>query len=283
MDCISAREELGPYLDGELSAERVAALETHLRTCPPCAVERSRLQNLVAQIQSSSPQVPAPAPDLWDRIEARLETRRRQSPFTRLLHRPLAMAASLAILLGAGASVAFWLNQSAQVAQADTVDYRILLDGVAKDADAAVDRFLKHYQAIPMDAGAITTQSSPLHFAIPQMLPGEYRLQDSYQIRIGRREAYAARYRRDSDGDMVFTCFHRPMNKTLLGVHRESHCALAKGSHAVEAGPWQLIHFTDPTTCHCLLSRETSEPLLREMLAAISPQLAASSPTETAH
>jgi hypothetical protein len=41
--------------------------------------------------------------------------------------------------------------------------------------------------------------------------------------------------------------------------------------YCVETGPWRLIHFTDPTTCHCILSKLTSDSDLKAVMAAVSP------------
>jgi hypothetical protein len=62
-------------------------------------------------------------------------------------------------------------------------------------------------------------------------------------------------------------------------VHRESQCHVAgRGGQCVEIGPWQLIHFTDATTCHCLLSRLTNPDELHAVLAAVSPDFTTTQP-----
>src|SRR5438876_10507784 len=99
MNCGAAQEQIGLYLDGELAAEELAALEEHLRNCPDCAAEHENLRELIAYFAESdeligNETVPS---DLWDRIENRLETRKRSGHVVlRLFKRPMAIAASLA-------------------------------------------------------------------------------------------------------------------------------------------------------------------------------------------
>jgi hypothetical protein len=40
---------------------------------------------------------------------------------------------------------------------------------------------------------------------------------------------------------------------------------------SVEVKPWRLVHFTDPTTCHCVLSTLDVEKELPAVFAAIAP------------
>ena len=57
-----------------------------------------------------------------------------------------------------------------------------------------------------------------------------------------------------------------------MGIHQQSPCHVAgHGGYQVEVGPWRLIHFTDPTTCHCLISNIRNETDLHNILAIIAP------------
>lgn len=282
MDCQRVQDELGPYLDRELSVAQMGAFEAHFADCPSCAAELAGGKDLLSRFDSAAELELVPPADIWTSIQHRLTKQHRRQPsvILRFFHRPLALAASLAVLLGAGTFLAVTLNPAAKVAQADSIDYSLLLDGLAKDADASVNRFLDHYRATRMDAKIIAAQSAPMRFRIPEKLPGGFSLRESYRLQFGAKPGYAARYQQDS-GEPIFVFFHTPVSKTTTGVHRDSHCSLAQGSHCVEVGPWQLIHYTDPTTCHCLLSRIPDEAQLRAILAAISPDLsAASQPAE---
>jgi hypothetical protein len=312
-DCSWAREAMGLQLDGELAVADASRLEGHLQGCESCRAELSALEAWVGELQSNQPVRPSdvagPPTSLWAAIESRLdadsqsppvERRLPQKPLAggsahagawrhRLLHRPLAAAASLAFLIGAGAFVASWLSTpSAQIARAQMVDYSILLDRVDNDVDGAVERFLKHYDAKPVATSATHAAVPGLSFNLPAELPGRYRLEGCYSLDFGDMHGVAARYRRGAEPLFVF--FHPPVNKQFLGTHHESHCAVAGGAgHCVEVGAWRLIHFTDPTTCHCLLSNLHDGPEMDAVLAALAPQFGdfrespASMPAEHSH
>lgn len=292
MDCARAREKLGPYVDGELPDGEAHALQEHVRDCPDCTAELGRIEALVRQLERAAGPSEIHAPTfLWADIEARLEWGatqtahhgrkitypRRPTWVTRFLRRPLAAAASLGLLIGGGVTVAFLVQGSAQKAQAAAIDYAVLLDGLAQDADAAVDRFLRHYSAEPIAPKSAPAAVPGLSFRLPPELPGGYRQEAVYRVRFGTAEGVVGRYRRASEPLVVF--FHPPIGQTRLGVHRESECHVAgREGQRVEVGPWQLVHFTDPSTCHCLLSKIGDEAGQSAILAAIAPQFRAQPP-----
>ena len=228
MDCRDAQERIGAHLDGELPPGETSAFEEHLSLCDACTAELARQRTLISSLIASDPAERVPgAADVWERIESRLESDRPQPRLIRLFHRPLALAASLGLLIGAAAFVAVWLNPSAPVVQADAIDYRFLLDDLGKDAEASVNRFLDHYHGVRMNPAVIAAQASPMRFEIPDTLPGGFALQESYRLQFGANVGYAARYRNES-GEPVFVFFHPPVEQTVLGVHRDSHCSLAQ-------------------------------------------------------
>ncbi|PYP56708.1 MAG: anti-sigma factor [Gemmatimonadetes bacterium] len=117
--------QLDAYLDGELTAGDVRTLETHLAQCVECTRFRDRRLELRAAIVAGIPTFQAP-PALRDRIRAAartgsaLETKRAPRRFTmRTLWRPLALAASLAVVAIGGWSLA--LQHVAGEALADNV------------------------------------------------------------------------------------------------------------------------------------------------------------------
>src|SRR5688572_24994217 len=93
-------EQIGIYLDGELSASESQDLERHLLECSACREEMGRVRALIANfaVASANP-IQAPA-HLWSRIETQLrEPKRKPTPrLIRIFKRPIAAAASLAIL-----------------------------------------------------------------------------------------------------------------------------------------------------------------------------------------
>lgn len=277
MNCTIARETIGPYLDGELMPETRTELEAHLQACPTCAAELQAQRDLFAELDRFRPAAEArPPAELWTAVADRLDApqpTRHAARFIRLWRRPLAAAASLALLIGMGVFAAVWLNSSATPALAEVVDYDLLLENLAGDVDAAVDRFLTYYKAEPVSVEGAGGFAPKLSFALPQELPGGYRLIQAYRLQFGKSPGIAARYRSNTDPLVVF--FHPPMSKTPMGIHRDSPCAVAcQHAHRVEVGPWHLVHFTDPTTCHCVLSKLDMDAELPAVLAAIAPRFA---------
>ena len=61
MDCKAAKNDLGRYVDEELSASSRAALESHLNSCAACAAELETLRSMATELSSdSSVDVPRP-------------------------------------------------------------------------------------------------------------------------------------------------------------------------------------------------------------------------------
>jgi len=275
VNCVEFPDLAGSYLDGELPPDRARALEAHASTCPACARELDRLRHLIARLGGEAPCAAATPAALWSAIERRLNKPLppasviRATP-ARRWRRPLALAASLALMFGAASSVIVWTHVAAPQAHATTIDYGLLLDGLSEDLDAALERFLDHYQATPLAAMLAPDAAPHLRFRVPEQLPGGYRLKDVWRLKLEGAAGVAARYVRDDEPLVVF--FHAPADQTRTGVHAESHCQVAgRDGQCVTVGPWHLLHFTDPTTCHCLLSRIEDPELQREIFAAIAP------------
>lgn len=272
MDCNTARMNLGAYLDGELPDGEAARLRKHVETCQACSAELDELRALIGKLETADAESPPVPASLWDAIEARLEHPVRPVRSLRLMswmRRPLAMAASVAFLIGSAVFLTVWLSPTAQVAQATVVDYSILLDGVASDVERAFQRFTTHYGGQRVDPASVAECAPGLRFALPAEMAGGFRRQEVYTLRFGDAPGVAARYTRGQEPLFVF--FHPPVDKELLGVHRESDCHVAgRPGYCVETGPWRLIHFTDPTTCHCILST-LADSELDAVMAAVSP------------
>ncbi|MBP7934058.1 MAG: zf-HC2 domain-containing protein [Phycisphaerae bacterium] len=276
MNCTIARVYIGPYLDGELAPTTRTDLETHARTCPACAAELKAQRTLFAELERYRVALPEhPPAALWTAIAGRLDAsppRKRSAGLLRLWRRPLAAAASLALLIGSGVFVAAWLHSSATPVQAEAVDYDLLLDNLSADVDVAVDRFLTHYRAEAIGVEQAAKLAPRLSFALPQELPGGYRLCQAYRMRFGRTPGIAARYR--SNGDPLVVFFHPPTAQTPMGVHCDSPCAAnCLNTRRVQHGGWRLVHYTDPSTCHCVLSKLDVHAQLPAVLTAIAPRL----------
>jgi hypothetical protein len=164
-----------------------------------------------------------------------------------------------------------WLHSRTAIA-AD-IDFAMLLDGLATDVDDAVLTFLRHHHAEPIAAEAARDAAPQLRFAVPPDLAGGFRLEEVYAFPLGREKGIAARYRRERLPLVVF--FHRPATRDHLGVHSETPCYVeGRRGESVEVGPWRLVHFTDPTTCHCVLSTLDLKSELPKVMAAIAPDFA---------
>ena len=71
MDCERIREQLGAYLDDEVSKDARREVEAHLNACPECTTELDSLERVA---EGLAPQEPVAVPDtLWSAIEQRLD------------------------------------------------------------------------------------------------------------------------------------------------------------------------------------------------------------------
>lgn len=179
-------------------------------------------------------------------------------------------AASIAIVIGGGVLAGLWFASGTDVAKADEINFALLLDGLAADVDGAFAKFLEFHRAEPIAAEAASAAAPGLRFALPRELPGGFQLQQAYRFQLGTEVGLAASYHRGREPMLVF--FHRPTNKEHHGIRTETSCVVEGHEvHTVEVGPWRLAHFTDPTTCHCVLSTLNLETELPAVFAAVAP------------
>jgi hypothetical protein len=75
--CAEIRESIGPWLDGEVSAERAEAVRSHLEACAACAEEQRQLAKLDlamrAVLESESARLGATP--FWEGVRQRIETK----------------------------------------------------------------------------------------------------------------------------------------------------------------------------------------------------------------
>jgi len=269
MTCNEIREWLGPYLDDEAPTDVRSAVEAHLSACEDCAREVDSLRDMTdALAQPDAVRVP---PELWGTIQARLSktaTRRRRVVFT--FRRVAAAAAVLIIAVGLGVFALPWGWDGAGSAQAATIDFGTLLDALKFDANAAFEKFLQQYDAREIPASEAKRYAPKLSFGLPETLAGGFRLERTYALRFGKNPGIAARYLRD--GELLGVVFHPPILKEQFGTHEDRECIIGQHrGHAVEVGEWTLAHVTDPTTCHCVLSRLDHERELAGILHVLAP------------
>lgn len=276
MDCKATQEKLGALLDGELSAKERSSLERHLQACTSCTAELERLQALVDRLQSFGRALETTSsPPTWSAIERQLPEPTRQTHhqhyILQFFRKPITAAASLVILIGLGLFVSMWLSPATPTASAATIDYSVLLDGVTSDIGASFQRFISYYRGQQIDPKVASGIAPGLSFALPAELPSRHRLGKVYQLQFGASPGVAAWYEGENGPLVVF--FHTPVNKENVGVHKEMPCVVGKHyGHRVDIGRWKLLHFTDPTTCHCILSTLDVESELPAVFAAVAPQ-----------
>ncbi len=119
--------------------QALAAARSHAASCPGCR-ERLDAWDAISQAAPSLRQ-DWPSPELWPRIERALAAQARPRLLARLEGwRPLAMAASLALIVAAGAML---VSQQRREAPAQAEDHRLL----SERALAAVERSETEYIA----------------------------------------------------------------------------------------------------------------------------------------
>lgn len=281
MDCQRIREQLGAYLDDEVPQDVRREVETHLSACPECTGELDALGRIPEIL---APQEPVAVPDaLWSAIEQRLDGDTQQetqrAPLTAKFHifrRPMTAAASVLFALGIGLVAIALLHETTPTASASTVDFSVLLDALPLDAQKALRKFLTLYDAKEIQPYTAHNRAPDLDFEVPETLPGGFRREAVYALRFGGAPGIAAEYYRD-DGEFLAALFHPPVQQEDFGTHKDRPCVIGQHrGHTVEVGPWRLVHLTDPTTCHCVLSRldlEYEVPAVMDALAPRSKQL----------
>jgi len=283
MCCEQIERQLGRYIDGELPASDRVQVEAHLESCANCRAELADLREIVSGIARPRP-ITVP-PSLWSSIERRLEqadpaiaprvtlappaTRVSSSRRHRFRLAPWLLAASIMLAVGLGL---FGVSSLEPTAHASTIDFGVLLDALPLDAQKAFRKFLMRYDAKPTTPIGAKQAAPNLNFELPDVLPGGFKLRSVYDIRIGNRMGVAASY--DRNGEFLALVFHPPMNHERFGSHQQYPCVIGKQcGHKVEVGQWKLVHLTDPTTCHCLLSRLNEKSEMPAILKAVAPSL----------
>lgn len=267
MRCEQAREQIGPYVDGQLAPSERLRLEEHAGTCPHCSCEMRSLKELTNAVCDCEPT--CPPSELWTAIENRLDGRKRTGLRLRV-QRMAGIAAALLFAVLAGYVLVNRGPDFATPVQAATVDFTLLLDNLNSDPRAAFDRFLARYHAKPVSADAARTHAPKLNFDIPATLPGGFRREAIYKLDFGGSPGVAARYERD--GELLGALFHQPVLKEDFGTHRDYDCIVGQHrGHSVAVGDWQLVHLTDATTCHCVLSRLDPDAQLPAVMAVLAP------------
>lgn len=276
MTCEEIRDVLGRYVDDEASPSLRTEIETHVAVCSSCSQELDEIRQLAASLAIAT-RVAVPA-SMWTAIEERLDSRSIIRPFFLSVLRSrvaIAVAASVVIVIGLGLFGLPWGGDHSQ-ARAATIDFTILLDGLQHDAVTAFEKFMTQYKAVAAKPDEAKRYAQGLSFDLPQTLPGGFELQTVYILRFGDAPGAAARYNRD--GEFLGVIFHAPVLKEHFGTHKDRDCIMGPHrGHSVSVGDWTLVHLTDATTCHCVLSRLNETTELPAVMTAVAPRSAATS------
>lgn len=271
MDCEDITIRLGQYLDHELAPEVRRDVEAHLTVCSRCARELGKLDDLVAPLAALPP--PDVPETLWAAVERRLTTAGTEPGSRRWVHSlrtPATLAASVVVVAGAGLIAALLLTGTPH-AEAATVDFGELLAELPLNADQAFENFLVRYDARPIPAEQARQHAPKLNFSIPATLPGGFGRQECFALQFGAYPGVAARYSRE--GELLAVVFHPPFQHERYGEYKDQSCIIGKGhGHEVQVGPWRLVHLTDKTTCHCVLSKLDKENELPAIMKTIAPR-----------
>ncbi len=275
MSCVES-ELLGRFFDEEVSETERTEIESHLRQCSHCVSKLAELSLMRDNI--ASVQTPDPPSGLWNSIKASLDS---ETPTQRMVQsqnlpgsgrfRRFRAVAGIAAAVGIICTAAFWIGRG-DSAQAAAVDFTVLLDSISEGAVEAFDRFITHHSGQAIDPTDAHRSAPDLDFEVPADLPGGWRRAKTYRLEFGGSRGIAASYTRN-DGEFLATIFHPPVKKENFGTHKDYPCVVGKHrGHSVKIGEWRMMHLTDPTTCHCVLSRVTDDAQLAELMSAIAPR-----------
>ncbi|MCZ6684250.1 MAG: anti-sigma factor [Planctomycetota bacterium] len=274
MGCERTRDRLGAYLDGELSAEDRRVVEAHVAECAGCQAELKTEHAIAAELSIPTS---AKVPDgLWEAIEDELDAQRRAQPSENPVRpglRRFAIAAGIILAAVAGTALFARSERGAGEAQASSINFDVLLDSISFDPDKALKKFLVLYGAKEIRAFQVSDYASDLNFALPDLLPGGFRLLRVYGLRFGDGVGLAARYARGEE--FLAVLVHPAVYKEDYGTRKDHSCVIGKHrGQKTCVGPWSLVHVTDSTTCHCVLSRLGDSPELAPILEAVAPSSA---------
>lgn len=274
MGCEGTSERFGAYLDGELSAEDRRAVEAHLSDCAACQVELKTEYAIIAELSIPTS---SKAPDgLWEAIEGTLDSQLPVAPSVRSAgrgFRRFAVAAGIVLAAVVGTALFARSERGGGEAQASSINFDVLLDSISFDPDRALNKFLVLYRAQEIRVSQVSDHASELNFALPDVLPGGFRLGRVYGLRFGDGVGLAARYARGDE--FLAVLVHPAVHKEDYGTRQDYSCVVGEHrGHKTCVGPWSLVHVTDATTCHCVLSRLGGSDELAQILAAVAPSSA---------
>lgn len=206
MDCVTSKEYLSAYCDGQLSAELASQLHDHVSTCSDCSAEVASFGRLSRLIIESN--VPAPPTGLWANIETGMQTstevrsvvaHRYMEVSPRVLR--LGLAASLLLAVGIWRSSQSHLNDRHRHDEL-AVNLQDVMSTFAKEPLLAVNKLSEQYQGVEvaLDAAEDLLGYRP---AIGKNLPAGYQLTSTRVLKMPCCNCSASICRRDDGTSFV--------------------------------------------------------------------------------
>lgn len=187
MDCVTAKEYLSAYCDGELSTELASQVRDHISGCRDCCDELASFKKLSALFDDST--VPSPPGGLWANIEKTMATptevprvvaHHRSGVSPRLLR--LALAASLLLAVGIWRASPWRSNEHHQHDEL-AVNLQEIMSQFAKEPLLAVNKLSEQYKGVEvsLDAAEDLLGYRP---AIGDGLPAGYQLTSTRVLKM---------------------------------------------------------------------------------------------------
>lgn len=102
MKCKKAERMVLRSIEGHLSDEEMTILEEHIRSCPACQIKREEYQGILDALKEE--EFPEPKPYFWERLQFKLNERRRYEPLSLWKHwglRAIPISLLIVVLLAA--------------------------------------------------------------------------------------------------------------------------------------------------------------------------------------
>ena len=187
MDCLTAKNHLSGYCDGELTVDVAALVRAHIDECADCRQELGtfeRMGNLVATAE-----IPASSFRHWARILILLEDASRPYPGatpgrTGIQFRVTAVVFAACLLFGLGVwQIGHWSGDGHEDHAEMAVNLGEMISGFASDPVAAIDRLSTHYQGVEV---SLDTAESMLGYrpAVGNSLPAGYQLRSTRVLKM---------------------------------------------------------------------------------------------------
>lgn len=178
MKCSQVQEMLSAYHDGELDDDAQSQVSDHLAECSRCASELNGFQSLSRVTETL--RTPAP-PEMWGRLEDRMDRRRRIFLSHPSVAKGFALAAMVLLALGV-----FWFaNPPGRTPDAHEFasEFETYLDEFDRDPDAAQQMLLTKYENQPVSPDKVGAHVG-YRPAVADGLPGGYELVSTHVLKM---------------------------------------------------------------------------------------------------